>query len=124
MDLIKKTFIIFAICLLGNIISKCLPFPFPGSVLAMIILFLCLVFKIIKPKQIESVADFLLGNMALFFVPATVSIVSYIDVLKSILPRFLIICVLSTVITFVATAYSVKLTVYIINKLKGRGKNA
>ena len=66
MDLIKKTFIIFAICFLGNIISKCLPFPFPGSVLAMILLFVCLVMRAIKPKQIESVADFLLKVYGLY----------------------------------------------------------
>ena len=124
MDLIKKTFIIFAICFLGNIISKCLPFPFPGSVLAMILLFVCLVMRAIKPKQIESVADFLLGNMSLAFIPATVSIISYIDVLKNIWLEFLIICIVSTLVTFAATCYSVKFTVYIMNKRKERGKNA
>ena len=118
MDIIKKTFIIFGVCYISDIVSKFLPFPFPGSVLSMIFLFLLLISGAVKPKAIESVADFLLGNMAIVFITATVSIISYIDVLKNIWLEFLIICIASTILTFAATCYSVKLTVYLISKRK------
>ena len=42
----------------------------------MIILFLLLQFKIMKEETIKDVADFLLGNMAIFFVPAGVSLIN------------------------------------------------
>lgn len=48
----------------------------------MILLFLCLFTGVLKIEHIQEKADFLLGNMAFFFVPAGVSIMNYFDVLK------------------------------------------
>lgn len=124
MNIFKKVLVFFVVCFISDVLALYLPFPFPGSVLAMVILFLCLLFGIIKTKQVEPVSDFLLKNMALVFIPATVSIISYTDVLKSILWQFLLICIATTVITFVCTAYAVKLTIYLMNKRKGEKNNA
>ncbi len=124
MEILKKLCLVFLICFVGDVISKLLPFPFPGSVLAMVILFIFLLTGIIKPKKLEPVSGFLLDNMALTFVPPTVSIISYIDILKDILWQFLFICIATTIITFVCTAYSVKLTIYLLNKVKGDASNA
>ena len=49
--------------------------------------------------------------MAFFFVPAGVSIINYFDVLKSTWIQLVVICVISTVVTFVVTAWSVRLTI-------------
>ena len=94
-----------------------------GSILGMIILFLLLQFKIISEEKIKDVADFLLGNMAFFFVPAGVSIINYFDILKSTVLQLLVICVVSTIVTFAVTAYVVTLTVKLMEKKKG-GKKA
>lgn len=107
---------LFMLCCIGDILSTMLPFPFPGSVIALILLFLCLVFKLIKVEQINIISDFLLKNMSFVFLPATVSIISYVDVFRSILWQFLIICTVTTVITFFCTAYAVKFTLYLMNK--------
>ncbi len=124
MGIFKKLCLIFLICFISDMISKFLPFPFPGSVLAMILLFACLAAGWIKPNRLEPVSGFLLSNMALTFVPPTVSIISYVDVLRDVWWQFLFICIITTIITFVVTAYSVKLTIYLLNKQKGDGKNA
>ncbi|MBR5155831.1 MAG: CidA/LrgA family protein [Clostridia bacterium] len=124
MEILKKVFVLFLFCFIGDIISEFLPFPFPGSVLAMILLFVCLTCGVIKSPQVEPVSDFLLNNMSLTLVPPTVSIISYIGTLRDILWQFFFICIVTTVITFVLTAYSVKLTIYLLNKLKGDEKNA
>ncbi|MBR5614905.1 MAG: CidA/LrgA family protein [Clostridia bacterium] len=124
MKLFKKTLILFVVCFISDIIAYFLPFPFPGSVLAMIITFLLLLSGLVKVRQIEPVSDFLVKNMAFVFLPSTVSIVSYLDVFQSILWQFLLICIVTTFITFVCTAYSVKLTVYLINKRKEKTENA
>ena len=71
----------------------------------------------------EEKADFLLGNMAFFFVPAGVSIINYFDILKSTVLQLLVICVVSTIVTFAVTAYVVTLTVKLMEKKKG-GKKA
>lgn len=122
MKLLKQVLRIFIICILGEIVANMLTIPFPGSVLAMILLFLCLIFKLIKVEQIDVAADFLLKNMVLLFIPSTVSIISYVGVLEDIIFKFLFICIITTIITFICTAYSVKLTMYIMNKFKGGTK--
>jgi len=122
---IKQIVLIFAICFVGEIISSFLPVPFPGSVIAMVLLFLCLILKVIRMEAVSELSDFLLGNMTLLFIPPTVSIIEYTEILKSVFWRFLFICLVTTVICFVCTAYSVKATMYIMKKLKeGKNNNA
>ena len=107
---------IFLLCCIGDLLSAMLPFPFPGNVIALILLFLLLLFRIIRPEQINIVADFLLKHMAIVFLPSTVSIVSYLDVFSDMLWEFLLICCGTMVFTFFCTAYSVKLTIYLLNR--------
>ena len=67
--------IILGIWAVGELISSLISniITMPGTIIGMIILFLLLQFKIMKEETIKDVADFLLGNMAIFFVPAGVS---------------------------------------------------
>lgn len=124
MKIFIKISALFALFILSDVIAKFLPFPFPGSILAMIILFFLLVSKAIKAKSLEPVSGFLLKNMPLLFIPSTVSIISYLDILKNVLWEFLAVCVISTIVTFTLTAYSVKLTVFLMHKRKEKNKNA
>ena len=90
----------------------CVPafaFPVPGSVLAMVVLFILLVTGILKVDHIRQKSDFMLKNMAFFFIPAGVGIMEYFDVLRECLLPFLVICVISTVLTFAVTAGTVAL---------------
>ncbi|MBO5955638.1 MAG: CidA/LrgA family protein [Clostridia bacterium] len=109
---------LFMLCCIGDLLSIMLPFLLPGSVIALVLLFLCLLFKVIKPEQINIICDFLLKNMAFVFLPSTVSIIAYLDVFSHILWKFLLVCIFSTIITFFSTAYSVKLTMYLMNRKK------
>ena len=77
-----------------------------------------------KEETIKDVADFLLGNMAFFFVPAGVSIINYFDELKSTAVQLILICIISTVVTFAVTAYSVMFTVHLMKKWKDRREKA
>ena len=58
MDIFKKTFIFFALCFTCDCIVSFLPFPFPGSVLAMVVLFVLLATKAVRIDQLTPVADF------------------------------------------------------------------
>ena len=118
MKLIKQFGIIFAICWFSVILEKYIPFPIPATVIGLILLFLSLLTGLLKIEHIKEKSDFLLGNMAFFFVPAAVGIINYFDLLKSSLVPLLIITFASTVITFVATAYSIKLTLKLMNRRK------
>ena len=111
MKIIRQIGIIFLVCWLSEVIERFLPFTFPASVIGMALLLACLLTGVLKIRHIQEKADFLLENMAFFFIPAGVSIINYFDVLKSSAVQLIIICVVSTVVTFAVTAWSVKLTV-------------
>ena len=118
MKIIKQIGIIFAVCWLSQLIAAFLPWDFPGSVIGMILLFICLMAGILKIEHIQEKSDFLLENMAFFFIPAGVSIMNYFDILRSSAVKLIIVCVVSLVITFAVTAFSVRLTM----KLMDRGE--
>ena len=109
MAILLQIGVVLLICLLSEIVSLLLPFPFPGSVIAMIILFILLAAGVIKVGHIRQKAEFMLKNMAFFFIPAGVGIMEYFDVLKSCIVPFIVICVVSTILTFAATAGTVAL---------------
>lgn len=100
MRVLRQISLIFLICVLCEGIASLLPFPFPGSVLSMIVLFLLFALKWVKPDDIKETSGLLLGNMMLVFVPSFVSIMNYFDVLKHIAVQFIFIIVVSTMVTF------------------------
>lgn len=116
MKIIKQIGIIFVICWISQVIEKWLPFSFPASVIGMVILLLCLLVGCLRVEHIQEKSDFLLENMAFFFVPAGVSIVNYFDILENYVVQLIIICVISTFVTFAVTAFSVKFTIHMINR--------
>ena len=118
MKILKQFGVIFGVCWISLVIEHYLPFSFPASVIGMILLLICLLTGFLKIEHVQEKADFLLGNMAFFFVPAGVSIINYFDILKSTLVPFLIICIVSTIITFAATAYSVQFVMKLMNRRK------
>ena len=120
MKIIRQIGIIFTVCWLSILVEKILPFAFPASAIGMILLFICLLTGVLKIEHIQEKADFLLENMAFFFVPAGVSIINYFDVLESTWIQLVVICVISTVVTFAVTAWSVKLTVRLLGRLRER----
>ena len=124
MKIIKQIGIIFTVCWLSLVIEKMLPFAFPASVIGMVLLFLCLFTGVLKIEHIQEKADFLLGNMAFFFVPAGVSIMNYFDVLKHSFVQLIVICVVSTIVTFAVTAWSVKLTLRLMRGRKSENLQA
>lgn len=108
MSILLQTAVIFGICLLSQWISAILPFTFPGNVISMIILFLLLLSGLLKVKHINEVGEFLRKNMAFFFIPAGVELMGKIDLLKGNIISLLLICAISTVLTFAATALTVR----------------
>ena len=118
MKIIYQIGIIFALCWVSEIIEAFMPFAFPASVIGMILLFILLAFRVLKVEHIREKSDFLLSNMAFFFIPAGVSIINYFDVLKGNVGKLLLICFLTTILTFAATAWTVRGVL----RLQNRGK--
>lgn len=119
MKIIKQFGIIFSLCWLATVIEGLLPIAFPASVIAMLLLLVCLLAGVLKIDHIREKSDFLLANMAFFFIPAGVNVINYLDILKENWLPLLLICVITTVVTFAATAYSVRLAMRLLSGKKG-----
>ena len=122
MKMILQIGVVLGICLLGEGISLLLPIPFPGSVIAMVLLFLLLLSRVLRPDHIRQKSDFLLQNMAFFFIPAGVGIMEYAEELLPFLLPLLLICLITTVLTFAASALTATLVIHIQQKHSKTGK--
>lgn len=109
MKIITQIGVLFGVCLGGVGISAILPFPFPASVSAMLLLVALLLCRVVKPGQIDEIAGFLTKNMAILFLPAAVGIIESLDILRDSGIQILIICLVSTLLTFGVTATVVSL---------------
>lgn len=116
MKIIQQIGIIFGICWISCIIEYFLPFDFPASVIGMMLLFLCLITRILKIQHIQEKSDFLLSNMAFFFIPAGVSMINYLDTIKSTFIQLAIICTITTVLTFMVTSSAIRFTMKLMNR--------
>ncbi|GIN69567.1 hypothetical protein J14TS2_00420 [Bacillus sp. J14TS2] len=101
--------IILQICILylfhfvGTVIQNFFHLVIPGSIIGLILLFICLCLKIIPVKFIESGAGFLLGILMLLFIPATVGIMDYPSLLSLHGALLVIAILLSTIISIIIT---------------------
>lgn len=108
MDLLAQIAILLGVCLSGELLAAVLPFPFPSSVLAMLLMLLLLAVGVLKVRHVEGVTNFLMQNMAFFFVPLCVNILAYLEIIRANMIAILVICVVSTFLTFAATAFTVR----------------
>lgn len=116
LKIIKQIAIIFSVCWISQVIEHFLPFAFSASIIGMILLFFCLACGFLKIEHIQEKSDFLLSNMAFFFIPAGVSIINYFDVLKSNAWQILTICVITTIVTFGVTALFMRMTMRLMKR--------
>ena len=122
MKILIQIGIIFGLYWVSQLIESILPFPFPASVISLLLLLVLLTVGAVKAAQVKELAEFLTGNLTFFFVPAVAGIINYVDVLKESIVPFLIICLVSTVLTFGATAWAVQLTRRLLEKRRGAEK--
>jgi holin-like protein len=68
--------------LAGEVVARALHLPVPGPVIGMVLLFVGLLLRGREaPAALDAVADGLLGNLGLLFVPAGVGVVLYLPLL-------------------------------------------
>jgi holin-like protein len=87
MDCVKiyrQLLIIMAFSFAGDTLSNGLKLPVPGSIIGMILLFLALQFKFIKVESLKEVGGFLLANMTILFLPASVGIMTHWNMISKI----------------------------------------
>ncbi|MBR5152238.1 MAG: CidA/LrgA family protein [Clostridia bacterium] len=125
MNIFKQLTALSLLSLAGVAISHLIPFPFPAGVVCMILLFLLFCTGKVKLSHLQETTDFLSRYMAILFIPAGVGLIRYLDLLKSSFIPILLVCLISTVITFAATAYTVQFVILLQEKYrKGRDSRA
>jgi len=109
-----RAFIIIYLCLYaGNGIASLLPVAIPGSIIGMLLLFALLASQIMPVEWVRPGSHLLIRYMALLFVPISVGIMNYTQVLSAQFGPIVISCVVST--------FVVLLTVGLIShRLHGR----
>lgn len=94
---------LLAFWLIGEIIAHVFGWAIPGSIIGMILLTLALEFKIIKLSQVEDVSDFLIRNMAFFFVPPGVGLMVNLELIADNWFAIIMATILSTILVLVVT---------------------
>lgn len=120
MRIMGEISILFGICLLSEGVAALLPFPFPASVISMLILTALLLSGAVKPRHIQLLSGFFIANMGMFFIPSLVGSLEYAQVLKASFLPFLFITLATTPVVYLVTAWTVQLLVRRLGR-KGGG---
>lgn len=104
-QLARSLIILYIMLLLGNLISHYIPVGIPGSIWGLLLLFLGLTTRIIRLEWIYLGSSLLIRYMAVLFVPVSVGIIKYYDLLVSQWKILLIPNILSTFLTLFIIAF-------------------
>ncbi|MDY2735564.1 CidA/LrgA family protein [Intestinibacter sp.] len=94
----------------------------PGSIIGMIILFVLLESKILDESKIKDLADFFLGNMSLFFIPAGVSLIESLGLIKENAVLLLSCILIINVAVMIVSGRSVDLMIKLKEKKEKKEK--
>lgn len=117
MKYIHQFLIIMLISFIGELLSYILPLPIPASVYGLVILLVGLFTGIIRLRDIEDVADWLILIMPVLFVPSAVSLM---NVGNQLLNDLLVICIVLVVSTIVVMVTTGKVAQYMIERKEKR----
>jgi len=91
--------------LAGNALSVLIGNFIPGSVLGMLLLFVALVLKIVKPAQVRGAALFLLDNMMLFFIPVGVGLITSYALIGKYIAAIVVASAISTILVIAVVGW-------------------
>lgn len=103
MKIIEQLFFILLFSLIGEVVAVLLS-PYiavPGPVMGMLILFAALHFGWIRKSSIKMVGTWLTDNMAIFFVPAGVGLMTHFDTLQSIWWQLLLVVLITVIVLLI-----------------------
>lgn len=112
---IKQLTIILAVSLIAELMEYLIPLPVAASVYGLVLMLIGLMTHIIPLEKVEGVADFLVENMAIVFIPPTVGIIASVEELRQMLIPLIVISLVSTVLVMAVTG---RVTQFIIRRGK------
>ena len=100
-DLVRSLLLLYFILYLGELIAHYVPIGIPSSIWGLLLLFICLMLRIVKVEWVMFSSRLLIRYMALLFVPVSVGIVKYSGLLMDQMKELLVPNIVSTCVTLV-----------------------
>ncbi len=104
--LIRYCAVIFGCLALGELVVYFTQIHFPSSIIGMFFLTLFLHLGWIKLRWVKAISDLLIANLGLFFVPPSVAILVYFDLIAANFWSISAAVVLSTAVVIVITGHT------------------
>lgn len=95
--------IIFGALGIGELIVYFTHISLPSSIIGMLLLCLSLQLGWIKIEWVKSVSDFMIHNMALFFVPPGVGLMLYFNLIRSEIVPIVVASIVSTLLVLIVS---------------------
>lgn len=95
--------LIMGISFVGDLLSRILPFPVPGSIYGLILMLLLLLCGLVKLERVRTVGNFFISLMPLMFIAPAVDLMASVDSFRDFLLPMTIICAVSTLVVMVVT---------------------
>lgn len=102
--MLVQAFYILFFYFTGEFISYFIDGFIPGSVIGMVLLFLALAFRVVKPDKVKRISTLLTENMGLFFLPAGVGLMTSVGILSQYWAVILTASVVSTILVIASVA--------------------
>ena len=100
MKYLSQFLVILGFTFLGEALQRLIPLAVPASVWGLMLLFISLCLKLIKPEQVKDAGEFLRSLLPLLFVAPTVGIAEHWDLISGQLLPIALLLIGSTVATF------------------------
>ncbi|TWV83402.1 CidA/LrgA family protein [Moraxella sp. VT-16-12] len=104
--ILKAFLVIFGCLFLGQIFIYLTNLPLPPSVIGLLILFGALQSGVVKLKTVQTLAKTLLDYLVLMVVPACISIMQYLDIIRRDAWVLIFATLISTFLVLVVTGKS------------------
>lgn len=118
MKYVKQFLIILTISLIGEFFNLIFPFPIPGNIYGMILMFLLLMSGRIKIHHVKETSYFLLDIMPILFIPSAVGIITKMEQLQNIWWQIIIITIVTTIIVIATSGLITQIMIRIAKKKK------
>lgn len=119
---LKQFGIILLLSFVGEILHELVPLPVPASIYGIILLFLCLEWKVISVSDVKEVSSFLIEIMPVMFIPAAVGLMDAWENIKSAWIPYTAITLISTVAVMAVSGKTVQFIMKRVKKSVEEGK--
>lgn len=103
--ILLQILIIFAFLAIGELVVWLTDVPIPSSIIGMLLLTVALQLRLVKLRQVEGVADFLVKNLGFFFVPAGIGVMVHFDLIAKQWMPIVVASVVSIVVVLGVTGW-------------------